>query len=173
MKIGVATIRATRFRFFLSLFFSFVLSLPVWFLYRLLRFYFPFPALLGGGFCYSVISSRRYTPPQRSWWASRMRIPLACCLLACVADVDFFFFSSLPALTRFRFGHRLFSSCFFLWVLCCLLGFGSCCDSFSISSLLPPSSTRRRFYPQRSSGRAVVTGVVPSPPLRAFNFYRA
>ena len=63
MKIGVATIRATRFRFFLSLFFSFVLSLPVWFLYRLLRFYFPFPALLGGGFCYSVISSRRYPPP--------------------------------------------------------------------------------------------------------------
>ena len=26
------------------------------------------------------------------------------------------------------------------------------------------SSTRKRFYPQRSSGQAVVTGVVPSPP---------
>ena len=30
------------------------------------------------------------------------------------------------------------------------------------------------FYPQRPSGQAVVTGVVPSPPLvRALNFYRA
>ena len=27
------------------------------------RFYFRFPAFLGGGFCYSVISSRRYIPP--------------------------------------------------------------------------------------------------------------
>ena len=32
------------------------------------------------------------------------------------------------------------------------------------SSLLLSSSTRRRFYPQRSSGQAVVTGIVPSPP---------
>ena len=41
--------------------------------------------------------------------------------------------------------------------------------SFSLSN-----STRRRFYPQRSSGQAVVTGVVPfSPSVRAFNFYRA
>ena len=33
------------------------------------------------------------------------------------------------------------------------------------------SSTRRRFYPQRSSGQAVVTGVVPAPPrVRAFIF---
>ena len=32
------------------------------------------------------------------------------------------------------------------------------------SSLLLSSSTRRRFYPQRSSGQAVVTGVVPSSP---------
>ena len=30
--------------------------------------------------------------------------------------------------------------------------------------LLRFSSTRRRFYPQRSSGQAVVTGVAPSPP---------
>ena len=33
---------------------------------------------------------------------------------------------------RFRFGHRLFHPLFFLWVLCCLLGFGFCCDSFTI-----------------------------------------
>ena len=31
--------------------------------------------------------------------------------------------------------------------------------------------TRRRFYPQRSNGQAVVEGrVVPSPPVRAFIF---
>ena len=41
-------------------------------------------------------------------------------------------FSSLPSLHRFRLGHRLFYPVFFLWVLCCLLGFGFCCDSFSI-----------------------------------------
>ena len=35
---------------------------------------------------------------------------------------------------------------------------------FIKSSLLLSSSTRRRFYPQRSPGQAVVTGVVPSPP---------
>ena len=34
---------------------------------------------------------------------------------------------------------------------------------FFLSSLLLSSSTRRRFYPQRSCGQAVVTGVVPSP----------
>ena len=34
---------------------------------------------------------------------------------------------------------------------------------FFFPSLLLPGSTRRRFYPQRSSGQAVVTGVVPSP----------
>ena len=46
--------------------FSFVLSFrllfSVCFLYRLLRFYFRFPAFLGGGLCDSVISSRRYIP---------------------------------------------------------------------------------------------------------------
>ena len=45
---------------------------------------------------------------------------------------------------------------------------------FFSSSLLLSGSTRRRLDPQRSSGQAVVTGVVPSPPrVRAFNFYRA
>ena len=66
-----------------------------------------------------------------------MRTPLACCLLSCVLAVDFFlflFFSALPSpFFRFRFGHRLFHPVFFLWVLvCCLLGFGFCCDSFII-----------------------------------------
>ena len=44
----------------------------------------------------------------------------------------YFIFFSLPSLFRFRFGHRLFNPVFFLRVLCCLLGFGFCCDSFSI-----------------------------------------
>ena len=35
---------------------------------------------------------------------------------------------------------------------------------YSGVSLLLSSSTRRRLYPRRSSGQAVVTGVVPSPP---------
>ena len=40
------------------------------------------------------------------------------------------------------------------------------------SSLLPSSSTRisRRFYPQRSSGQAVVTGAAPSPPRHVPSF---
>ena len=46
----------------------------------------------------------------------------------------YFFFSSF-SFFRFRFGHRLFHSVFFLWVLCCLLGFSFCCDSFSICSV--------------------------------------
>ena len=41
------------------------------------------------------------------------------------------------------------------------------------SSLLPSGLTRWRFYPQRASGQALVTGVVPSPPVRAFSFCRA
>ena len=45
---------------------------------------------------------------------------------------------------------------------------------FFSSSLLLSSLTRRRFYPQRSSGQAVVTGVIPSlPPVRTFIFCRA
>ena len=51
---------------------------------------------------------------------------LALLMLACLLS-----FSSLPSLFRFRFGHRLFSSCLFL-VGTMLLGFGFCCDSFSI-----------------------------------------
>ena len=109
----------------------FVLSFSVWFLYRLLRFYFRFPAFLGGGFCYSVISSGRYTSP--GLLASLKYVYSPCVQSSCVADVDLSLFSSsLPSLFRFRFGHRLFSSCLFLVGTCCLLGFGFCCDSFSI-----------------------------------------
>ena len=41
---------------------------------------------------------------------------------------------------------------------------------FFFPSLLHSRSTRRRFYPHRSSRQAVVTGVVPSHPVRVFNF---
>ena len=79
--------------------------------------------------------------PPRSLRAWSMRIPLACCLLlflSCVANVELslllLLFSSLPSLFRFRFGQLqcLFSSCLVLVGTCCLLGFGFCCDSFSI-----------------------------------------
>ena len=93
-------------------------------------FSFVFPAFLGGGFCYSDISSRRYIPP-RSLGARSMRIPLACCIISCVVNVDLFLFFSSPSLLRFRVGRRFFLPVFFR-VLCCLPGLEFCCDSFSI-----------------------------------------
>ena len=35
------------------------------------------------------------------------------------------------SLCWFLFGHRFFHPAFFLWVLCCLLGVGFCCDSLA------------------------------------------
>ena len=87
---------------------------------------------LGGGFCYSVISSRRYPPPAL---LANLKYAYSPCVLSCIVDVDLFNFILLflPSLFRFRFGRRLFHPVFFLRVLvCCLLGFGFCCDSFSI-----------------------------------------
>ena len=51
-----------------------------------------------------------------------------------VADLTFmftyfYFFFSFPVSIAVW---TLFHSVFFLWILCCLLGFGFCCDSFSI-----------------------------------------
>ena len=106
----------------------FVLSFSVCFLYRLLLS-FRFPTLLNGGFCYFVSV---LNPPRAACEPASTRIPLACCTLSCVLPVYLLYFSSLPSLFRFRFGHRLFHPIFFLWVLCCLLGFGFRCDSFSI-----------------------------------------
>ena len=53
-----------------------------------------------------------------------MRIALACCLLSCVSDVG----SSLMFFLLFPFSISIWTSfvfhpVFFLWVLCCLLGF--------------------------------------------------
>ena len=59
--------------------------------------FFRFPALLGGGFCYSVLSSWSYTP-LAILSSLTFVYSLACCLLYCVLDVDifYFFFSSFP-----------------------------------------------------------------------------
>ena len=78
------------------------------------------------------------TPPPRSLRASIMRIPLACCLLSSFFFVAllmltylFFFLLFLP-IFDFDLDIVCFHPVFFLWVLCCLLGFGYCCDSFRI-----------------------------------------
>ena len=46
-------------------------------------------------------------------------------------------------------------------------------ETHILSLLLLSSSTRTRFYPQRCSGQAVVTGVIPSTPRYAPSIYRA
>ena len=74
------------------------------------------------------------TPPPRSLRASSMRIPLACYLLSllrCWCWLIFFFLLFLP-IFDFDLAIVCFHPVFFLWVLCCLLGLGFCCDSFSI-----------------------------------------
>ena len=90
---------------------------------------FRFPAFLGGGFCYSVISSRRYTPPAllaSLKYRLSMRIPLACCLLSCVLDDDLvLFFLLFLSFFEFYLDMVCFILSFFLRVPCCLLGFGS------------------------------------------------
>ena len=92
-----------------------------------------FPAFLGGGFCCSVILSRRYTPPPRSLRAWSMRFPLACCLLALLMLTYHCFFLLVLPFFDFDLDIVCFHPVFFLWVLlCCLLGFGFCCDSFII-----------------------------------------
>ena len=82
--------------------------------------------------CYFVSALH---PPPRSWRAWSMRIPRGCWLLSSFLRswcwFILFFLLFLPFF-RFRFGHRLFHPVFSLWVLCCLLGFGFCCDSFSV-----------------------------------------
>ena len=121
------------FRSFCPFFLSF--SVFRLFLYRLLRFSFRFLAFLGGGFCYSVISSRRYTPPAL---LASLKYAYSPCVLSFLAllMLSYFIFCSFPSLFRFfryRFGHRLFHPVFFLWVLCRLFGFGFgfCRDLFS------------------------------------------
>ena len=55
---------------------------------------------------------------------------------------------------------------FFRQVMVTFVSFGS-----FFSSRLLSTSTHLRFYPQRSSGQAVVTGVVSSPRYVSYNFF--
>ena len=115
-----------------SFFCPVVLSFSVWFLYRLLRFHFRFPAFLGGGFCYSVISSRRYTPPRATWEPEVCVFPLRAVFFLALLMLTYLFFFFVLFLPFFDFDldSVCFHPVFFFWVLCCLLGFGFCCVSF-------------------------------------------
>ena len=107
------------------------------FIITFVAFLFASLLFLGGGFCYSVLSSRRYTPPaliaSLNYAYSPCVLSSFFFLLCCVADVDlsFFFLLFLP-IFDFDLDIVCFHPVFFLWVLCCLLGLGFCCDSFSI-----------------------------------------
>ena len=78
---------------------------------------------------FSVLSSRCYTSP--ALLASLMYAYSPCVLSSFLRSCRWFiafFFSSFPV---FDFD-RLFHPIFFLSVQCCVLGFGFCCDSFSM-----------------------------------------
>ena len=69
--------------------------------------------------------------------ASSMPTPLACCLLpsfflALLMLTYLYFFLLFLPFFDFDSDIVCFQPVFFLWVVCCLLGFGFCCDSFSI-----------------------------------------
>ena len=64
---------------------------------------------------------------RRTWYS----VALDVVVLIAVVDLSLLF-SSLPSPFDFDLDMVRFHPVFFLWVLCCLLGFGFCCDSFSI-----------------------------------------
>ena len=77
------------------------------------------------------------TPPPRAPCEPEvrvfpLRVPLRVVFILALM-LTYVLFSSLPSHFRFRLGHLLFHPVFFLRVVCCLLGFDFCCDSFSIS----------------------------------------
>ena len=103
---------------------SLLLSLPCFPWWRILLF------------CYSVISSRRDTPPRAPCESEKCVFPLRAVyflalLMLTYQESLFFFFSSFPFSISI-WTSFVFHPVFFSWVLCCLLGFGFCCDSFSI-----------------------------------------
>ena len=80
-------------------------------------------------------------PPRAACEPAHLCIPLACCLFSCFIALllrSIFYFEVPRSIILFLFlaffdfdlDVVLFHPVFFLWVLCCLLGF--CCDSFSI-----------------------------------------
>ena len=110
-----------------------VSSLSVCFPCRLLRYCYFFSLLCFPWwilFFWYFVSA---TSPPRSLLPWSMRIPRACCLLAFM--MIFSFFLLFVRFFRFRFVHRLFHPVIYLWVLCGL-GFGFCCDSFSIRTMV-------------------------------------
>ena len=93
-------------------------------------------------------------------------------------------FSKLRNYFFFYVAHRkrvLFFFCCYFWnsnlllKLRCTIGIGLSRQYgfFLSSSLLLSSLTITRFYPQRGSGQAVVTGLYPSPPRYAPSFFIA
>ena len=122
---------------FFARFCPFVLSFSVWFLYRLLRFYFRFPAFLCGGFCCSVISSRRYTPPAL---LASLKYTYSPCMLSyflsetsCVADIGLSLF--------FLIFHPFFD--FDFDIACFILSFS--CGYYAVSSVSVSAATRLAY----------------------------
>ena len=82
----------------------------------------------------------RATPPPAL--LASLKYAYSPCVLSSVFSLTFsvmliyYYFSSLPSIFRFRFGHRLFHPVFVLWVLRCLRGFGFCCDWFSMRRII-------------------------------------
>ena len=132
----------------------------VCFLYRLLRFFFRFPALLVGGFCYFVSVLH---PPCAACEPASLCIPRMCCLLSFLAFlilILIFFFSSFP-IFRIRFGRRLFHPVLFLWVRSIIYAVSSVwvsivCVFFTLSGggqreRGVDEEKSRAFYPSTSS----------------------
>ena len=86
----------------------------VGFLYRLLRFSFRFPAFLDGGFCYSVISSRCYTPPRAACEPEVCVFPLRAVFFLALLRLIYFIFLFFLPFFLFRFWTSFVSSCLFL-----------------------------------------------------------
>ena len=82
-------------------------------------------------FCYPVSALH---PPRAPCEPEVCVFPLRAVFFIAFLLLIYFTFLLFITFFRFRFGHRLFHPVFvfFLWVLCCLLGFGFCCDSFRI-----------------------------------------
>ena len=91
----------------------------------------------GGGFCYSVISSWRYTPPRASCEPEVCVFPLRAVssLVRSWCWFILFFFSSFPFFWffRFRFGHSLFHPVSFL------------CGYYAVSSVSVSAATRLAY----------------------------
>ena len=131
------------FPFFFVFPFPFVvprLSLPFRFVCSFCRFLFiscitffalfpPFPALLGGGFCFFFVSVLH--PPSTACEPASLRIPLVCCLLSFLAFLRSWFKKKKKILPCFSISSwtSFVSSCLVLVVIlyCVSSVFGFCC----------------------------------------------